>query len=125
MRTTAATSGNERGTTFEVHRLREPGEYGAARPPLIEVFAGLDRARIAALGYALDGPTAAGDRFTGRVLVYRVFRIGGERVNETLIDDLDERVAFRVLNELALPRADAMAVSLERLQGEVSRMAQI
>ncbi|MFN3631139.1 MAG: hypothetical protein ACK4XK_13960 [Casimicrobiaceae bacterium] len=125
MRTTAATSGNERGTTFEVHRLREPGEYGAARPPLIEVFAGLDRARIAALGYALDGPTAAGDRFTGRVRVFRVFRIGGDRVNETLVDDLDERVAFRVLNELALPRADAMAVSLERLQGEVSRMAQI
>lgn len=125
MRTNAAAPANERGTTFEVHRLREPGEYGVARPPLVEVFAGLDRARIAALGYALDGPTAAGDRVTGRVLVYQVFRIGGDKVNETLVDCLDERVAFRVLNELALPRADAMAVSLERLQGEVNRMAQL
>ncbi len=107
---------------YEVRRNREPGEMGVVRPPIVETHLGLDRARIAALGYALDGPTAASDRFTGRVQVRRVFMVGSIRVSEATVDLFDERVAFRLLNELVLPRADALSVSLDRLQVEVDRL---
>jgi hypothetical protein len=125
MTANTSSSNPEHRTAHEVHRIRNPGEKGTARPPVVESFGGLDRARIAALGYALDGPTATGETFTGRVEVYRVFSIGSDRMNVTLIDVLDERVAFRLLNELSLPHADDMKVSVERLQAECDRLARL
>ncbi len=112
-------------TAFEIHRLCEVGERGIPRPPLVEEFGGLDRARIAALGYALDGPTSTGDRLTGRVEVYRLRFLGERLLGRDLVDVLDERVAFRVLNELSLPHADALAVPVERLQAETDRLARL
>lgn len=125
MKLEAISRNREQRTTYEVQRDREPGDRGIARAPIIEVFSGLDRARIAALGYALDGPTASGDRFTGRVEIHKAFHVGSERLSRTLVDVLDERVAFRLLNELALPRADSMAVPIERQQEEANRLARL
>ena len=115
----------EQRTTYEVIRAREPGEGGKERGPAVEQFAGLDRARLAALGYALDGPTSTGERFTGRVEVHRLVLVSGNVVNRSVVDVLDERVAFRLLNELALPRADALSVSVERLQEEANRLTRL
>ena len=115
----------EQRTTYEVIRAREPGEGGKERSPAVEEFAGLDRARLAALGYALDGPTSTGERFTGRVEVHRLFLVSGNVVSRSVVDVLDERVAFRLLNELALPRADALSVSVERLQEEANRLTRL
>jgi hypothetical protein len=103
---------------YEVHREREPGQMGVERPPITEEFYGLDRARIAALGYALDGPTSTGDRLTGVVRIEMVLSNPRGVARRTLIDVIDERVAWRVLNEVQLPRADQLAVSLEQLQAE-------
>ena len=125
MRKTNFNQNRERRTSYEVRRYRESGEKGRGRAPTIEVFLGLDRARIVALGYALDGPTSTGERFTGRVEVHRVIEVGNKKIRSTLIDILDERVAFRVLNELELPRADALSVSVERLQEEANRLASL
>ena len=123
MRAAGISSTREERTVYEVHRHREDGKKGQRRQPVIEAFGGLDRARIAALGYALDGPTSAGDHFTGRVEVHRIHCQGDARLSSTLIDVLDERVAFRVLNELALPRADQLSVPVEQLQREANRLA--
>lgn len=116
---------HEQRTLYDVHRLRANGENGAKRQPTIEEFGGLDRARLAALGYALDGPTTTGERFTGTVEIHRITYIGDRIVNSTPIDVFDERVAFRVLNELSLPRAGQLAVPVERLQEEANRLARL
>ena len=125
MRAETANPTREQRTAYEVHRAREPGPNQVARPPCVEEFAGLDRARLAALGYALDGPTSTGDRFTGRVEVHRLFSVSEKVVSRSVVDVLDERVAFRLLNELALPHADSMSVPVERLQEEANRLTRL
>lgn len=115
----------EQRTYHEVHRLREPGPKGIARAPLVEEHGGLDRARLAALGYALDGPTTTGEQFTGTVEVHQVTTLGDRQVKKELVDVIDERVAFRLLNELTLPRAGRLAVPVERLQEEANRLARL
>lgn len=119
----AAASGirrdREASVRYQVHRLRESGANGAVRPPIVQEFLGLDRARLAALGYALDGSTAVGDRFTGTVQALQVIYCGGRPARPELIDVIDERVAFRLLTETRLPRADLLAVPLERLQAQI------
>ena len=125
MKAETANPNREQRTEYEVVRARAPGPKGVERSPEVEAFAGLDRARLAALGYALDGPTSTGERFTGRVEVHRVLEVGEKRVSTALVDVLDERVAFRVLNELALPHADALSVSVERLQEEANRLTRL
>ena len=125
MKAETANPNREQRTEYEVVRARAPGPKGVERSPVVETFAGLDRARIAALGYALDGPASTGECFTGRVKIHRVDYVGGKSVNKSLVDVLDERVAFRVLNELALPCADALSVSVERLQEEANRLARL
>jgi hypothetical protein len=109
----------ETSVRYEVRRLREDGANGATRSPIVEEFLALDRARLAALSHALDGPTVTGDRFTGTMLVFQVLRGAGGPAKPTLIDVIDERVAFRLLNETRLPRADQLAVSLDRLQAQI------
>lgn len=113
----------EQRTVFEVQRERSHGSGGASRNPVVEEFGGLDRARLAALANALDGPTYSGNSFTGRILVIGRRFLGNREVESTLIDDLDERVAFRVLNGLRLPRSGDMAVSKKRLQTELDGLA--
>lgn len=108
----------ERSVRYEVRREREITR-GFAGTPTIEEYLSLDRARLAALGYALNGPTYTGDHFTGRITVHRVISVSGKVCHSELIDVLDERVAFRVLNEIRLPRADKMATSVEQLQREI------
>lgn len=118
MRTDQLNRNREQRTIYEVHRYADDGVL-----PIVEEYGGLDRARLAALGYALDGATTTTERLSGRVGVLRVFYSGGVRINETLVDILDERVAFRVLNELSLPHADALTVPIERLQAEANRLS--
>lgn len=115
----------ERDTTvrYEVHRERESGRAGVAREPLVEEFLGLDRARIAALGHALDGATATGDRFTGLVRIFQAICPSGREPKRSLIDVIDERVASRLLNEARLPRAGDLAVSLDQIQAEVDALS--
>ena len=115
----------ETRTIYEVRRLREPGKKGARREPDIETFSGLDRARIAGLGYALDGSATDRSFYTGIVEIHHVMTIGDRVVRRDIVDVLDERVAFRVLNELSLPRADAFTVPIERLQAEADRLASL
>jgi hypothetical protein len=119
----AASTGyiKDRDTTvrYEVHRMREPGQQGVTRPALVEEFYGLDRARLAALAYALDGATVTGDRFTGRVSIVQVLNRGNVCCRTMPIDELDERVAFRLLNEVALPKADDLAFTVEQLQADI------
>lgn len=126
MTSTAAPAGsNHEGNLvhrYEVRRSREPGLRGAERPPAVEEFLGLDRARLAALGYALDGPTYTGERFTGELSIVRVAYVSGARMTEEEVDRLDERVAFRVLNELRLPRCDEMAVGMDRIHAEAEAL---
>ena len=100
---------------YEVHRMRETGRSNQPLQSVVEVFRGLDRARLAALGYALDGPTSTGDRFTGVIEIIRVLR-SPTREAKNLVDVIDERVATRLLNEIQLPRADRMSVSVADLQ---------
>lgn len=110
---------------YEVRRDCAPGLRGSARPPIVEEFLALDRARLAAFGYALDGATHTGERLTGELSIVRVAYVSGARVMEEEVDRLDERVAFRVLNDLRLPRADQMAVAFDRLQAEADAMARL
>jgi len=107
---------------YEVHRMRESGENGIARQPLVEEFYGLDRARLAAFGHALDGPTPSGDRFTGTICIVQVIYVSGIRCRSQVIDEIDERVASRLLNEIRLPKAAQLAVTLESLQVEVDAL---
>ena len=88
----------------------------------MEEFHGLDRARLAALSFALDGPTVTGDRFTGTVRVVQVIAGGGRAPAPSLIDVIDERVASRLLNEVRLPRADTLAVPVSSLQSAVDAL---
>ena len=104
----------ERVIRYEVRRERE-----IVNAPVIEHFLGLDRARIAALSYALDGPTYNGKRFTGQLTVQRVTYIQGKVCLSELIDVIDERVAFRLLHEMRLPRGDKMATTTEQFQREL------
>jgi hypothetical protein len=113
---------------YEVHREREGSQLGVPRPPLTEEFYGLDRARIAALGYALDGRSQEGS-LTGTVrIVCKIYRWFGKdkcerrMIYEDLIDVIDERVAARLLNEIRIPRADELAVSMEQLQRDVDAL---
>ena len=46
-------------------------------------------------------------------------------MHQTTVDVIDERVAFRVLNELDLPNADRLAVSMEHLQEEANRLTRL
>lgn len=112
---------NDRETSvrYEVHRDRESGAKGVPRPPIVEEFLALDRARLAALSHALDGSTVTGDRFTGTVRIFQVLYSYGKPSKPTLIDELDERVAFRLLNETRLPRPGQLAVSVDRLQAQI------
>lgn len=57
------------------------------------------------------------------VEVVRVTIVGGRRAVVETVDVLDERVAFRVLNGLRLPRAEQMAVSMEQMQAEADAFA--
>lgn len=115
----------EQRTHYEVRRLRERGAKGAEREPLVEQFPGLDRARLAALGYALDGSTVDSPFYTGRIEIVRVMSVSERVIGRDLVDVLDERVAFRVLNELSLPHADALSVPVEQLQAETDRLARL
>lgn len=110
---------------YEVHRQREPATRGVQRPPVVEEFQALDRARLSALGYALDGPTSSSERFTGTVSVVQVLWSGDRRATSDLIDVIDERVAFRLLNEVRLPRPQELTVSLDSIQSEIDALAQI
>lgn len=115
-----STTGNEmHRTVYEVHRERAPGRG----PATIEEYLGLDRARLAAFAHALGGPSYTGENFSGTVTINQVFYLGQRRLTTELIDVIDERVAFRVLNELTLPHANRLSVSIETLQKEVDRFA--
>ena len=125
MKKPSETPSREHRTSYEVHRHREPGNGGVLRSPVVESFDGLDRSRLAALSYALDGPTSTGDRFSGLVEVYRILRLGEKRADQQLVDAIDERVAFRLLNEIVLPRADQLSVSVESLQEQANRLSRL
>lgn len=107
---------------YEVHRMRETGAGGVERPPVIEEFYGLDRARLAALGYALDGPAASVERFTGVLQVVQVMSHSGTVRRHDLIDVIDERVAARLLNEVRIPHASETSVSIDQLQADVDAL---
>jgi hypothetical protein len=109
-------------TYYEVHRACEPGKRGVARAPVVEEYLGLDRARLAALGYALDGPTATGSCFTGTVTIHRILALGQKKFRTDLVDCIDERVAFRLLNEMVFPNATQLKVPVEALQAESERL---
>lgn len=112
-------------TLHEVRRQRRGGESGLPREPYIESFHGLDRARLAAFAHALDGPDGPDKTVTGVVEIYRV-RLSGEKViTQDLVDVIDERVAFRLLNDIELPRATNLSVPIERLQEEVNRLKRL
>lgn len=113
-------SGHElQRTVYELHRHRvAPGSL-----PVIEEFMGLDRARLAALGYALDGPTSTGQRFSDVISIMEVFYVNVRRLRTTPVDVIDERVAFRLLNKLKLPKAGDLSVSVDRLQLQADALA--
>jgi hypothetical protein len=106
----------------EVHRERQIGARGVRSPDLVETHLGLDRARLSALTYALDGPSWAGERLNGVVKIFEVCYRNGRECRRTLIDHLDERVAARVLNEIRLPRADQMRIEIDQLQDELDSL---
>lgn len=118
-------SGSERTVRYEVRRERLPGKGGVPVPPHVEEFLGLDRARLAALGYGLDGESGTtGERFTGIVRIFAVHFVrrgqgGGrvERIQEVEVDAIDERVAWYVTNWMTIPRPEQLAVSLDELGG--------
>ena len=107
---------------FQVVRERAAGDRGKPREPLVEEFGGLDRARLAALGYALDSFSVKGDCFTGIVRVRRQLLYGDRLLAEEEIDVIDERVAFRVLHEMRLPTPKQLSVAAERFVEEESRL---
>lgn len=86
----------QRSSRFEVIREKKQ------RPAEVEEHLGLDRARVQALGYALDGPRGA---YTGRVRVVQVFYVNCKRGPCRELDVLDERVASIFLYGVDLPRA--------------------
>jgi len=104
---------------YEVHRMRANGRLGVAQPPVVECFLGLDRARLSALAHALEGATHSGERFTGIVQVFEVYYRASRETKRTLLDVLDERVAFRILNETRLPRADQLSIDVEAFQSDL------
>ena len=118
----SSTTGNEmHRSIYEVHRERASGRGPAA----VEEYSGLDRARLAAFAHALDGPSYTGESFSGTVAIHQVRYLGQRRLRTELIDVIDERVAFRVLNELKLPRANQLHVSVEKLQQETNKLARL
>ncbi len=123
----ASRNGGEKDhrTYYEVHRDCEPGKKGVERAPVVEEYGEFDRARLAALGYALDGPTSTGERFTGTVTVHRVVALGQRKLQTELVDCIDERLAFRLLNELVLPHASQLMVSMGKLQEETNQLARL
>ena len=130
MKTKAHTYSNRTGqryerTVYEVRRQRRGGEGGVPREPYIETFYGLDRARLAAFAHALDGPDGPDKTVTGVVEICRVRLYGEDVITQELVDVIDERVAFRVLNDTKLPRPSALAVPLERLQEEMNRLKRL
>ncbi|WP_100259717.1 hypothetical protein [Qipengyuania seohaensis] len=108
-------------TRYEVHREHQKGTQIGVAGTEVEEFFGLDRARIAALTYALDGPQQE-RRLTGNVSIRRLMYIGQRKVKDELVDVLDERVAHRLLNELTFPRSDQMGRSVDSLQGDVNAL---
>lgn len=108
-------------TRYEVHREHQKGTQSGVAGTDREEFLGLDRARIAALSYALDGPIQEG-RYTGKVSIRRLMYIGDRKVNAELVDVFDERVAHRLLNELEFPKADQFQRSIDSLQGDVDAL---
>lgn len=115
----------DHSTRYEVRRLRQPSHGGVIRYPYIETFHGLDRARLAAFAHALDGPDGPDKTITGLVEICRIHLNGDQVVKEELVDLIDERVAFRFLNDIALPRPAQLSVPVERLQEEVSRLERL
>lgn len=110
---------------YGLRRQREPAARGVQRSPVVEEFQALDRAPLSALGYAFDGPTSSGERFTGSVSVIQVLWCGDRRARTDLIDLIDEPIAFRLLNEVRLPRPQDLTVSLDSIQSEIDALAQI
>ena len=102
---------------WEIHRIREP-RRGLPQPAVVEVHIGLAHARLTALRFALDGPRYEGDRFSGVVRVFEVLYQSGRELKRTLWDEIDERVASRVLTETRFPSATQLSVTLEELQAE-------
>ena len=115
----------DRTTHYEVRRLRLDARRGVKRDPYVETFHGLDRARLAALGYALDGPESPDKSSNGTIEIWRIRCYFGEVIGEDLVDVVDERVAFRFLNDIDLPRAEKLTVPIERLQEEVNRLERL
>ena len=66
-----------------------------------EAFIGLDRARLAAFSHALDGSIQK-QGLTGRVTLERIQYASGKGIGRALVDPIDERLAFRVLNDMRL-----------------------
>lgn len=73
--------------------------------PEIEIFLGLDYARLAALRYALDGAKEGAPHYSGRVLIRQVWFNDGVRGQSFDLDALDESVASRFLYAVELPKA--------------------
>jgi hypothetical protein len=105
--------------------MRQSAHGGVTRSPYVETFHGLDRARLSAFTHALDGPDGPDKSVTGVVEVYRIHRQGSQVLSEEIVDVIDERVAFRFLNNIELPRADQLSVAVERLQEEVNRLERL
>ncbi len=116
---------SQRRELYEVRRQRRAAEGGMPRKPYVESFYGLDRARLAAFGHALDGPDGPDKSVTGVVEICRIHLNGDQVIREELIDLIDERVAFRFLNDIALPRPNQLSVAVERLQEEVNRLERL
>lgn len=112
-------------SVYEVRRQRCVAKGGKPRETYVENFLGLDRARLAAFTHALDGADGPDKTVTGIVEIFRVDLVGDRVVKEELIDVIDERVAFRLLNDIELPRPNQLSVAIERLQEEVNRLERL
>lgn len=115
----------EQRTIYQVQRERSAGQGDAIRKPTLEEHACLDRARLSPLNHALDGPTATGNMFTGVVSVMRRTYVGERMVANELVDVIDQRVAFRNLYELELPRASELEVAVQQLRAETDQLARM
>jgi|GEM_PF-1937497 len=127
MTDTPDTKNADYAVRYEVQRQRGLTNHAKTshRAPLVETFYGLDRARLAALGWALDGQTVTGELFSGIVEIFEVAYASSKEVRRQLIDRIDERVAHRLLNELRFPKAEDMSYSLARLEAEVDHIASL